>query len=493
MSEPVLSSGSVQKSIDPSSVGALGELRLKTPVEPSGATATDLSIQSNLGSADGLKPSVVRPIQYLGSKLRALDVISDKVEEELRPGATVLDLFAGSTVVSQSLADSGFRIVASDAMQYTQHFATALLGINRCLSNLDCNELAELIIDGADLEKLSNPLSKWLNEERIAVSAGDGARLIELSKVFPQVWRGGRATGRLSSLFDQLRLGVGGPGFETSGIVTAYYASTYFGIEQAIAIDSLRCSIETAKSAGLIDEWSYNSSIVALLSCASKAAFTPGKHFAQYHKLSGSKNLDFHQRRILSDRRVDIVKEFRNSLYTIFGRPFGEGASHRAMHRSMEQLLTGPDDLGDIDLIYADPPYTAQQYSRFYHLPEIISCYRIPELQLVSGKPTTGLYDSNRFKSRFSSKRFAPEAFRDLAALAHAKNCDLIVSYSDSKSGVTGNSRMISLDALKKIFMESFASVEVVALDLQYRQFNSGTSTVSNKEDRELMIHCRKC
>jgi len=468
-------------------------------IDPIGADRLSAAeVAENSSSVDGdyassSKTSIFRPIQYLGSKLRALKVISNKVEEALPPGATVLDLFAGSTVVSQSLADRGFQLIASDAMRYTQCFATALLGIDRHLSSLGSDALNELVLDRKDHEKLSEPFTDWLSRERRALSEGEGAYLIELSKEFPQIWRDCNATEKVSKLFNELRTKVGHPGFSTSGIVTAHYASTYFGVEQAITIDSIRCSIEAAMSAGAIDAWSYNACITALLFSASKAAYTPGKHFAQYHKVSGEKSLEFHKRRILSDRAVNIEKEFLTALQEIHARPFREEASHRALHRSMEQLLEDPDELGEVDLIYADPPYTAQQYSRFYHLPEILSCYRVPELQLVSGKPTTGLYNSNRFKSRFSSKRLAPDAFRDLAALALAKECDLIVSYSESKSGVTGNSRMISLEELKRVFAESFSCVEVMELDLRYRQFNAGKSTVVNKEDRELMIYCQKC
>lgn len=453
--------------------------------------ATLQSVRQKAKSDSTLEPKVIRPIQYLGSKLRAIDTISKKVEQISSSGATVLDLFSGSTVVSQSLADKGFRLIASDAMQYSHFFASALLGIGRDTDNIDSDSLSDLILSGVDSSSLSSLFDKWLKEEKSALSSSDGSRLIELSKVFPQIWRNDNATKKVSCFFNQLREGEGRLGFNTPGLVTAYYASTYFGIEQSIAIDSIRCSIEAAKNSNTIDSWSYNACVVALLSSASKAVFTPGKHFAQYHKVSGSKNLSFHRKRIISDRSVVIEEEFKNSLREIFARPICEKDTHRALHKSMEELVANPDGLGNIDLIYADPPYTAQQYSRFYHIPEIIGSYYIPELQLISGEPTIGIYNNNRFKSRFSSKTFAPEAFRDLAALARAKKCDLLVSYSESKSGITGNSRMIGLDDLKKIFMESFDSVEVIPLDLQYRQFNSADSLIIDKDDRELMIYCR--
>lgn len=474
------------------------------------ATAVDKPLtgvkqETPMGAADGRtesthgkcsikqQNSVFRPIQYLGSKLRSLDVISQKVTDLVAPGATILDLFSGSTVVSQALADRGFNVIATDAMKYSEVFASALLGVDRNRDDLESEIIADRVIDSADFSSLEALFDEWLEEERVAIAADDGDRLIALTKEFPQAWRDSNATKEIAKLFCTIRRHEGESGFRISGIATSFYASTYLGIKQAITIDALRCSIERGKTAGHLNEWSQNACLTALLSSASLAAFTPGKHFAQYHKLSGSKSLEFHRKRIVTDRSVDIAEEFKKRLRSIYDRSGSSRSGHKSLQCTMEHLAEHPDLLGKIDLIYADPPYTAQQYSRFYHLPEVITSYQVPKLQLVSGRPTAGLYNQDRFKSRFSSKTKAPAAFRDMAALAASHESELLVSYSNSRSGVTGNSRMIELDELERIFSDFFETVDVLELDHAYRQFNSNTSAMKEREDREIMIHCTSC
>ena len=59
-------------------------------------------------------------------------------------------------------------------------------------------------------------------------------------------------------------------------------------------------------------------------------------------------------------------------------------------------------------VIYVDPPYTKDHYSRFYHVYEELYLYRFPS---VSG---VGIYPNARFASRFSIKSQAFDAYRDL-------------------------------------------------------------------------------
>src|SRR6202012_4271088 len=132
------------------------------------------------------------------------------------------------------------------------------------------------------------------------------------------------------------------------------------------------------------------------------------------------------------------------------------GVGHFAADLPLEQLHRDPDHLGPIDAIYAVPPYTAQQYSRFYHVPEVICSYELPVLQRVRGQLTRGLYPDNRFKSRFCSRRLVSGAFQELFFLATHHNATLLLSYSASRSGKTGNKRSIELSELRDLMRASF-------------------------------------
>ena len=60
-----------------------------------------------------LLPNVLRPIQYLGSKLRTLELILTEADKLKRSPHTVVDLFTGTSVVAQAFAIRGPRVVAT--------------------------------------------------------------------------------------------------------------------------------------------------------------------------------------------------------------------------------------------------------------------------------------------------------------------------------------------------------------------------------------------
>lgn len=75
------------------------------------------------------------------------------------------------------------------------------------------------------------------------------------------------------------------------------------------------------------------------------------------------------------------------------------------------------------DILYLDPPYTRNQYSVQYHLPETIALYDNPVL-----KGKTGARDMTALSSDFSKDGNVQVAFENL--IAHAKFKHIILSYS---------------------------------------------------------------
>ena len=156
---------------------------------------------------------------------------------------------------------------------------------------------------------------------------------------------------------------------------------------------------------------------------------------------------------------------------------------HQAIATPFESL----QDLPMHDLVYADPPYTAQQYSRFYHVLEVMEDGIIPHLQTDRDHEITrGIYPEGRFASRFCSKRLAPRAFADLLHFASTHARIFALSYSQSMSEKSGNYRVISLDELRSI-CEPYGDVDVIEVGHSYRRFNSANA---NSDHREFLIVC---
>ena len=66
-------------------------------------------------------PQVVRPIQYLGSKVNVLDQITPVLKNLSCSDSAFFDLFAGTTVVAQSMRDH-CTVISNDSMKYSKIF-----------------------------------------------------------------------------------------------------------------------------------------------------------------------------------------------------------------------------------------------------------------------------------------------------------------------------------------------------------------------------------
>lgn len=426
-----------------------------------------------------------RPIQYLGSKLRSLDSVLD-IGGQLPGSGRVTDLFSGTTVVAQAFAATGAQVTAVDVAGYSQVFARALLGIDR--TEGDVGHAARLVAKRAAERAESTPLRRWLEGEDAAVAAADGAKLLDLSVSVPQVWRRADANRHEAVALDRVGSGAGGSGFRHGMVCQSHYAGTYLGVRQAVEIDALRVELEHALRDQAITSWQHDVMLTAVLHLASSASFSAGKHFAQPHNIASGKRSAFLEQRILGDRSRGVLRDFSSTVEVVEAQARPKGEGHYALRSEMEDLNSA--DLRSGGVVYADPPYTAQQYSRFYHVLDVIVDYQTPELQMHRGRVTKGLYPDGKHKSRFCSRRQARGAFRDLATLVRESESSLVLSYSASTGRSTGNGRMVSLEGLVGDLRKWLPSYRIGehGMSHRYRKFNAEDQTNEAARDVEVLI-----
>lgn len=435
---------------------------------------------------DGARPDALpfRPIQYLGNKLRALPEILDATANLIGSQGRVADLFTGTTVVAQGFAERGYEVSAIDTQRYAEIFAKAMLGIGRLPGeSCDFATLSAIGLTTPDAG-LRNSWMPFLDREADALLHADAAALSKVNASLPLVWRLPNHPFRVYVEAVERRSAL-----EELPLLTSVYAGSYFGVQQAVVLDELRQNAELARSRGLLSDWQYSAALTAIMSAASTAAHSAGKHFAQPLNAGGSRNERFLAGRLLQDRRIDIVKVFQSACDAINNQAVPADCGHSAWRGPAESFVAQGDAA---DLYYLDPPYTAQQYSRFYHVLETICTYEYPQL-FVSGALTTGLYPTNRYKSAFSSKRKAPVAFQTITKSAKSNGVALAISYSQSAAASRGNARMISLEQLLDVCAAEFgrSNVEWFQLAHRYRQFNSASASNSQRDDPEILITCR--
>jgi adenine-specific DNA-methyltransferase len=200
------------------------------------------------------------------------------------------------------------------------------------------------------------------------------------------------------------------------------YSDTYIGISQAIEIDSIVASIGSATRSRAIGGDQKRWLLIALGRAVLKCSSTTG-HFAQFLRPKKSSRRVF-----LAQRRRGIWAEWLQSISVL--SPVGS-QSWRSRNRVFNQdsvslMRTLKDTKMRPGVVYADPPYTDDQYSRYYHLLDTLLLYDYPK---VTGK---GRYRHRRFRTPFSMRTTVVEAFDGLISGVAAMKADLILSYPSS-------------------------------------------------------------
>ncbi|CAO4146364.1 DNA adenine methylase [Methylorubrum aminovorans] len=337
---------------------------------------------------------------YMGTKRRLASRIASTVAK--CPPGPFLDLFAGLSAVGAALAPS--RNVWCNDMQ---HFANAYSkSMFACVQVPDFNTLHDELEQrfSSNMALIKSVVGDSLIQESAALSAANSCAFIEMNSA-------------IATKMHQLREGLLSIGAHC--LFTASFAGGYFGLRQAAEIDSIRYSIDSARNNGLISDEDHNWLVVALCKAVAFVSNSTG-HFAQYLTPSLG-NSD----RVMSKRRRSVWACWVETAETLC--PYGTAAwrqGNRTFHKDATDLLAHLlEEQDSPTVIYADPPYTSDQYSRYYHILETVVLYDYPS---VSGK---GLYRNDRFTSKFSLKARASEAFRELIERSSALGASLLLSY----------------------------------------------------------------
>lgn len=216
--------------------------------------------------------------------------------------------------------------------------------------------------------------------------------------------------------------------FDKTSIVNAY-AGHYYSPVQAAWIQSLRDSIPKKSPNREI-------CLAALIMAASKCAASPG-HTAQPFQPTDTA-LKYLQ---LSWQR-DFCADVQGALMQIapvYAQVSGESHVGDA-NKIAGQLKPG-------DLVFVDPPYSAVQYSRFYHVLEAIaSGVTSPVFGVGRYPPLT-----ERPSSKYSQKRTAGLAIQELLATLAERGASAIITFPDHECSNGVDAEMIRA-AASKIF-----------------------------------------
>jgi adenine-specific DNA methylase len=456
----------------------------------------DLQEGSEVTPSDAHKAAVFRPIHYLGSKLRLASIIADALDDADATRGTVLDLFAGSGTTALALAGHR-RVIASDIQEYSRVICSALLS-DRAPTEDIVSTFAERLQAGSPLlDALRQAVEPLVQFERDALKAARHGETEAICSVLEHgsllaVERGLSGSGspelqsRLKEVTKRLELaGLAGSPLATT---VRYFGGTYFSYAQAVELDCLAALAHEAMPPTLTDVFT-----AALLSTASDIVNTVGKQFAQPIRPRNKQGVVKQHllTKIDRDRHLDVQTTYMAWLerYALHRAP---GTGHLAARADYREALT--QFAGQYAVVYADPPYTRDHYSRFYHVLETMARRDNPSIARSPGsandKLSRGLYRDDRHQSPFCIRSQAPGAFRDLFKLASQADAQMVVSYSPFQLGA--HPRLMQIDALLALARDFYKSVELESIDgVRHSKLNHSSMNFDMPPEAEVLIICR--
>ncbi len=412
--------------------------------------------------------SYIHIMKYMGSKRELLPDIKKAISEMVPRNSTILDIFAGTASVGAYLKQD-YNIISNDIQNYSQIIAKSLIES----SSIELTEETHHMIVKLEKEYVQNkekliklfPNTYDESNSFVDIKKGEWTDKIREDYLhfvnkFPAPSNEFETSSEELSLLKDLYF----DGNKSTYLQTVFlFSETYFSLEQAMDIDSIRFAIDTVIDDEIIKSIFLSALIYAYSYCSSGTG-----HFAMFRDLKDVSSVEdtfiYRKKRVWEYfiKKVDQIIEYHRYI---------PSRTYKTVSYDFSELLDSPEIIGT-SLIYADPPYSFVHYSRFYHAIESLVKYDydIPKFK--------GRYRSDRHQSPFCQRTNVLDAFRSLFEGAKKINSHVLLSYSD-----TG---MISLDEITTLLIEIGFQSKVE--QIQYDHSTLGRKGHKNNTINEYLI-----
>ena len=318
----------------------------------------------------------------------------------------MVEAFAGIAAVSEGMANSR-AVILNDSLAFIACLARARFLPRPITDSATMLQRVQGALSVVPSDAF-DPFDAQVRREARVLESGDWLSLRHWMETVPHVGNS-KSRRRLRDQDLQGRL-VG-----TYRLASLYFSGGYLSVKQARDLDMIRSAAELVDVSPEERDWLLASWLVAVASLLN----APG-HSAQYLTVHDQRSAD----RVSGNFRRDAWRAFSTAI----GRVVPIGSTQ---WRDLNQVTTNDAcDLFELDLtgvgvIYADPPYTKDQYSRYYHVLETLYVESYPQ---CNGK---GRYPAlnERTSSLFSVRSKVSAAFDALASACATRNLALVVSY----------------------------------------------------------------
>lgn len=359
-------------------------------------------------------------MKYMGSKCWMLtNGLGSLLLREARHSERFVDLFSGTGVVSWHVATKvDLPVLAVDLQAYSAVLSKAILGRTFTLEGFD---------EGKDWIARARSLAGWSSE---------GKHHEELDQ---------------EDVMQAREMCEG-----ADGLITRSYGGFYYSPPQALLLDALLSELPSSDP-------ERTTCLAALICAATRCAASPG-HTAQPFQPTTSA-LPFINESWAKDPS-EACEAILPGISKQFALCAGSTIVGDAHQIAREQVSSG-------DLVFLDPPYSAAQYSRFYHVLETIargSC------GVVEGE---GRYPppNERPRSKWSLKSEALDALKDLLALLGERQCRVVMTFPQygCSNGIVGEQ---IADLARRWFV-----VDTMAIPMRHSTLGGNNAGRSSRRD----------
>lgn len=393
----------------------------------------------------------VSTLQYMGSKSRILHEVCSLIMAN-KDIKTVVDLFAGTGTIGFALKPY-HQIISNDLEKYSYVLNEGIL--NGCVLTQEEEEVFFMDVD-ENFKRVASHCEGAICKENLFLSNPINiASYKKFCSSTPSVLNpktDDKAMEGIVSLAQNVKLGKCCKVDGVPILFVTYYANTYFGVAQCCEIDAIRDVISKVS-----DLRTQNVLLAALMTAMSNSASTT-THFAQYLKV----NDDASCKNIFEKRKRSIIGETKKVLSLFRQKGILSQIKPTADCYNLDYVdLLNRIPINETTLVYADPPYFKEHYSRYYHILNTLCQYDYPQIAL---NPQTKQYSAGRYRvvrnvSPFGKKKMALMAFRNLIDVCGNSGTKLLISYSD-------NSIVAIQDILE--LMNEYYSVSIEKIQLRH-------------------------
>jgi 16S rRNA G966 N2-methylase RsmD len=404
-------------------------------------------------------------------------------------------LFAGTGSVGAALGLAR-EVATVDVQEYSRVLCAAILSPTA----LSRAEISDVIVRATRNEigkQLFWCLQPLIEHERECIDAalvGNFKGLVDLLESPPlAVLAAIKFSGPSTYLNDVAgeafqRLHAAGLAQSENTTVSRYFGGLYFSFAQAATLDALLNVAATAV------EQNRNTLKAAVLSTTSQLVNTVGKQFAQPIQPRNKSGIVKPSlvKVVQRDRSLDTLGAYQIWLgkYAALPKAIGKPQALRQDH------LSAIEQHGSrFSVVYADPPYTRDHYSRFYHVLETMCLRDNPEISRVMKDgtltPSRGAYRKDRHQSEFCIRSTAPAAFDGLFRAASKQNLPLVLSYSPHEADDGTHPRVVSINQILESANKYYSRVEACAVEgVTHNLLNRSGLKLKTRDHAEVILKC---